>query len=208
MVMNTLQNGGRYADTIQDQIDYLMEGDPGPKRPAKPNDTTPGAARWQSAEARYYEQTAFAHGLIAAGAPVLGRTRAFGFALEVLLQRDGFPLKILAPAQTRSSTSDDHYRRSLKSMAVQRRAFDAAVEGVSRPEILRRANGPDGADLIAAKTFENWVADPEDITLAKKLGLAWCNGTVASLPGELQIRLLQLLEMTFPEWVQAALAER
>lgn len=208
-VVNRLLNGGRYYDTVQHLIDYVMEGEPGPTRPAAPNDTTPGADVWQSAEARYYEQTAFARGLSEACAPVLGRARAFGFALEVLLQRDGFPVRMLAPAQTRSSTSDDHYRRSLKSMAVQRWAFEAAVEGVARTEILRRANGPVGADLIAAKTFENWVddTDPKDTALAEQLGLARRNGTEQQLPAALQLRLHQLLEMPFPQWVKAALAK-
>jgi hypothetical protein len=209
-MVNGLLNGVRYYTTVQHRIDYLVVAEPGPTWPAQPNDTSSGADRWRSAEARYYEQTAIAYGLTEACAPVLGRTRANGFAMELLHLRNGDPVRMLLPAQKRAAARDSLHRDALKRMAVQRQVFDAAVENVPRAEILRRANGPGGADLIADKTFENWiaVADGRDNAVAEQLGLAWRNGIVALLPPALQIRLLHLLEMTFSEWVRLVLKAR
>jgi hypothetical protein len=208
--VNFLLNSIGYPTTVQHRIDYLMEGEPEPKRPAEPNDTTPGPEVWRSAKGRYDEQTALAHGLWEACAPVLGRTRAAGFAMELLLLREGDQVKMLHPAQTRVSANDSSFRASLKQLAVQRQAFDAVAENVPRAEILRRANGKDAADLISPKTFENWVAGTEnsDIALAEQLGLASRNGTITELPLALWVRWLQLCEKSFAEWLHLALNER
>ena len=208
--VNLLLNGVRYAEkTVPLRIAHCMQDEPPPAR-LVPDEPGPATDRWRSASLRHAEQTALARGLVEACVPVLGVARAYGLAGELLERREGNPARMLLPPQRRDGTRDNQFRSSLKCWAVQRYIFDAAVEGVPRVAILRRANGDDGADLIDPRTFENWIAetDPCDIALAEQIGLAVKEGRGAALPIALLHRLAQLQAQSFVEWVRLALAAR